>query len=126
MSKENLANAEDLSAEENESREPEGLLSSLVAGIDTAFPLSGGEPDVVLIDLEVPDTEGNEGKIAAFLHNLDTAFPLSGGEEEIEFLEFELPEIDITGDSDQPKEHHSGHSFLDDIDTAFPLSGGEQ
>lgn len=132
MLHENISDAEDLSAQKdqsvsdsNDKADDETILSSLTADIDTAFPLSGGEPDVDFIDLEIPDSSGNESVIAQFIQGLDTAFPLSGGEEDIEFIEFELPEIDLSGDADQPTQHKGGNSLLDDLDTSFPLSGGE-
>ena len=117
-------NSEDLQNESNTSmadsghaaKQEQGFFDSLLSGIDTSFPLSGGEPDIPMIELDEPEDEEKQSRLDSFLSSLDTSFPLSGGEPDIEFVEFDAPEIDLSMDDTQNEQTNT--------DSSFPLSGG--
>jgi hypothetical protein len=117
-------NSEDLQNDSNtsmsdtghEAKQEHSFFDSLLSGIDTAFPLSGGEPDIPMIELDEPEEEVKQSMLDSFLSSLNTSFPLSGGEPDIEFVEFEAPEIDLSIEDTQNEQTST--------DSSFPLSGG--
>jgi hypothetical protein len=52
--------------------------------LDTAFPLSGGEPDITLIDLDGAEEDYDEDENTSFKERRDSSFPSSGGNPEDE------------------------------------------